>query len=124
MENSLQSVPSSSAAAAAALEAKTLGVSATRYYRPEPSMGFTPYAELWNGRLAMLGIFDLLREKNEPSAISYLELSLFYWQGQWLCQFRSLLNSIGMAKQARPQAKSLEGAAIYLIQDNDLRMGP
>lgn len=37
-------------------EAKTLGVDATRYYRPEPRLGFTPYAELWNGRLAMVGL--------------------------------------------------------------------
>ena len=34
----------------------TLGVNATRYYRPEPRLGFTPYAELWNGRLAMVGL--------------------------------------------------------------------
>lgn len=37
-------------------EIKTLGVNATRYYRPEPRLGFTPYAELWNGRLAMVGL--------------------------------------------------------------------
>ncbi len=37
-------------------ESKTLGVNATRYYRPEPRLGFTPYAELWNGRLAMVGL--------------------------------------------------------------------
>lgn len=60
MENNLKCVPSDSSAAAAALESKTLGVSPTRYYRPEPRMGFTPYAELWNGRLAMLGIFAAL----------------------------------------------------------------
>ena len=60
MENELKSVPSDSNAAVAALETKTLGVSQTRYYRPEPRMGFTPYAELWNGRLAMLGIFAAL----------------------------------------------------------------
>ena len=40
----------------AALEGKTLGVNPTRYYRPEPKLGFTPFAELWNGRLAMVGI--------------------------------------------------------------------
>ena len=34
----------------------TLGVNATRYYRPEPRLGFTPYAELWNGRIAMVGL--------------------------------------------------------------------
>lgn len=56
----MQSVPLDSSAAAAALESKTLGVSATRYYKPEARMGFTPYAELWNGRLAMLGIFGIL----------------------------------------------------------------
>ncbi|MEM6867585.1 MAG: chlorophyll a/b-binding protein [Cyanobacteria bacterium P01_C01_bin.121] len=48
-----------------ALNSKTLGVSPTRYYRPEPRMGFTPYAELWNGRLAMVGfllalVFELV----------------------------------------------------------------
>lgn len=37
-------------------ESTTLGVNATRYYRPEPRLGFTPYAELWNGRLAMVGL--------------------------------------------------------------------
>lgn len=37
-------------------ETKTLGINATRYYRPEPRLGFTPYAELWNGRLAMVGL--------------------------------------------------------------------
>ena len=60
MTKDMQSVPLDSSAAAAALEAKTLGVSATRYYKPEVRMGFTPYAELWNGRLAMLGIFGIL----------------------------------------------------------------
>ncbi|MEL6778608.1 MAG: chlorophyll a/b-binding protein [Cyanobacteria bacterium J06597_16] len=60
MKNNIKSVPSNSRAAAAALDSKTLGVSATRYYKPEPRMGFTPYAELWNGRLAMLGIFGIL----------------------------------------------------------------
>lgn len=58
MKNNLQSVPSDSSVTA--LESKVLGVSATRYYRPEPRLGFTPYAELWNGRLAMLGIFAVL----------------------------------------------------------------
>ena len=37
-------------------DATTLGVNANRYYRPEPRLGFTPYAELWNGRLAMVGL--------------------------------------------------------------------
>ncbi|MEL6350823.1 MAG: hypothetical protein AAFR58_03580 [Cyanobacteria bacterium J06627_28] len=60
MENELQSVSAESAAASAALENKTLGVSATRYYKPEPRLGFTPYAELWNGRLAMVGFFVAL----------------------------------------------------------------
>ncbi|MEO1634259.1 MAG: hypothetical protein AAFS04_04145 [Cyanobacteria bacterium J06631_9] len=60
MENELQSVSAGSAAASAALENKTLGVSATRYYKPEPRLGFTPYAELWNGRLAMVGFFVAL----------------------------------------------------------------
>ncbi|NJM98840.1 MAG: high light inducible protein [Phormidesmis sp. RL_2_1] len=43
-----------------ALESKTLGVNPTSYYRPEPRLGFTPYAELWNGRLAMVGIIIAL----------------------------------------------------------------
>ncbi|MBE9080129.1 hypothetical protein IQ241_23020 [Romeria aff. gracilis LEGE 07310] len=34
---------------------KTLGISVSDYYRPKPQLGFTPYAELWNGRLAMVG---------------------------------------------------------------------
>lgn len=38
------------------VESTKLGVNATRYYRPEPRLGFTPYAELWNGRLAMVGL--------------------------------------------------------------------
>ena len=37
-------------------ESKTLGVDAARYYCPEPRLGFTPYAELWHGRLAMVGL--------------------------------------------------------------------
>ncbi|MEM6451369.1 MAG: high light inducible protein [Cyanobacteria bacterium P01_D01_bin.105] len=40
----------------AALEGKMLGVNPTSYYQPEPRLGFTPFAELWNGRLAMVGI--------------------------------------------------------------------
>ena len=49
----------------AALDSKTFGVNPTSYYRPEPRLGFTPFAELWNGRLAMVGIalalaFELL----------------------------------------------------------------
>ncbi len=43
-----------------AVESKTLGVNPTQYYRPEPRLGFTPYAELWNGRLAMVGIIFAL----------------------------------------------------------------
>ena len=58
MKNDSQSVPLDSSSTA--LDSKILGVSATRYYRPEPRLGFTPYAELWNGRLAMLGIFAAL----------------------------------------------------------------
>lgn len=60
MENEMRSVAAESAAASAALANKTLGVSATRYYKPEPRLGFTPYAELWNGRLAMVGFFVAL----------------------------------------------------------------
>lgn len=53
--------PSSSTALDSdALETKTLGVSPTQYYRPEPRLGFTPFAELWNGRLAMVGIIVAL----------------------------------------------------------------
>ena len=37
-------------------ETTTLGVNTTRYYRPEPRLGFTPYAELWNGRIAMVAL--------------------------------------------------------------------
>ena len=37
-------------------ESTKLGVNAARYYRPEPRLGFTPYAELWHGRLAMVGL--------------------------------------------------------------------
>ncbi len=57
MENQTQVDPSSSEDT---LERKTLGVNPTRYYRPEPRLGFTPYAELWNGRLAMVGIIIAL----------------------------------------------------------------
>jgi len=65
MKNEMQSVALESNAASAALDNKTLGVSATQYYKPEPRLGFTPYAELWNGRLAMVGfvvalVFELL----------------------------------------------------------------
>lgn len=65
MKDQTQTVSSDSSAASAALENKTLGISPTRYYRPEPRLGFTPYAELWNGRLAMVGFvvalaFELL----------------------------------------------------------------
>ncbi len=42
------------------LESKTFGVNPTQYYRPEPRLGFTPYAELWNGRLAMVGVIVAL----------------------------------------------------------------
>lgn len=57
MDNKDQINPSGSAAA---LEGKTLGVNPNRYYRPEPRLGFTPFAELWNGRLAMVGIIVAL----------------------------------------------------------------
>ena len=60
MKSKLKAVPSNSNAATAAMENKTLGVSATRYYQPEPRLGFTPYAELWNGRLAMVGFIVAL----------------------------------------------------------------
>jgi len=60
MKNELQTVSIESEIASDALAKKTLGVSATRYYRPEPRMGFTPYAELWNGRLAMVGFIVAL----------------------------------------------------------------
>ncbi len=65
MKNETPLVPVESNTASAALDNKTLGVSATRYYKPEPRLGFTPYAELWNGRLAMVGfvvalVFELL----------------------------------------------------------------
>lgn len=53
MDNQTQVDSSNSGAA---LDSKTLGVNPTRYYRPEPRLGFTPFAELWNGRLAMVGI--------------------------------------------------------------------
>lgn len=42
------------------LQSKTFGVNPTQYYRPEPRLGFTPYAELWNGRLAMVGVIVAL----------------------------------------------------------------
>ena len=60
MDNEMQAVSAESTAASAALANKTLGVSATQYYKPEPRLGFTPYAELWNGRLAMVGFFVAL----------------------------------------------------------------
>lgn len=60
MKNETQTVSIESNIASEALASKTLGVSPTRYYRPEPRMGFTPYAELWNGRLAMVGFFVAL----------------------------------------------------------------
>ncbi len=60
MKNETPLVPVESNTASAALDNKTLGVSATRYYKPEPRLGFTPYAELWNGRLAMVGFFVAL----------------------------------------------------------------
>ena len=47
-------------AAEATISNKSFGVSPTRYYRPEPRLGFTPYAELWHGRLAMVGFFVTL----------------------------------------------------------------
>ncbi|MEL6262955.1 MAG: chlorophyll a/b-binding protein [Cyanobacteria bacterium J06626_6] len=64
-EDKLKSADLGSNAAVTALNNKTLGVSATQYYKPEPRLGFTPYAELWNGRLAMVGfvialIFELI----------------------------------------------------------------
>ncbi|MBE9064241.1 chlorophyll a/b-binding protein [cf. Phormidesmis sp. LEGE 11477] len=60
MENETKLVPVESNTASTALNSKTLGVSATQYYKPEPRLGFTPYAELWNGRLAMVGFFVAL----------------------------------------------------------------
>lgn len=65
MKNSTETVSIKSEIASSALANKTLGVSATQYYKPEPRLGFTPYAELWNGRLAMVGflvalIFELV----------------------------------------------------------------
>nr|WP_322743763.1 chlorophyll a/b-binding protein [Romeria gracilis] len=30
------------------------------YLNPQPSFGFTPFAELWNGRLAMIGFIAAL----------------------------------------------------------------
>jgi hypothetical protein len=53
-----QSQPASSGSSA--VENKTLGINPTQYYRPEPRLGFTPFAELWNGRLAMVGIIIAL----------------------------------------------------------------
>lgn len=60
MENETKLVPVESNMASTALSHKTLGVSATQYYKPEPRFGFTPYAELWHGRLAMVGFFVAL----------------------------------------------------------------
>ena len=60
MKQDEQTVPLESSIASDALANKTLGVSATRYYKPEPRLGFTPYAELWNGRIAMVGFFIAL----------------------------------------------------------------
>ena len=53
MDNQAQVDSSNSSTA---VESSTLGVNPTQYYRPEPRLGFTPFAELWNGRLAMVGI--------------------------------------------------------------------
>ena len=60
MEQQTQTVSVESDIALKALKNKTLGVSATQYYRPEPRLGFTPYAELWNGRIAMVGFIVAL----------------------------------------------------------------
>ncbi|EDX85988.1 hypothetical protein S7335_3691 [Synechococcus sp. PCC 7335] len=60
MENKTKLVPVESNTTSTELDSKILGVSATRYYKPEPRLGFTPYAELWNGRLAMVGFFVAL----------------------------------------------------------------
>ena len=60
MENKTKLVPAESNTASTELDNKVLGVSATRYYKPEPRLGFTPYAELWHGRLAMVGFFVAL----------------------------------------------------------------
>ncbi|MEL6491853.1 MAG: high light inducible protein [Cyanobacteria bacterium J06621_3] len=60
MKQEPQTVSIESSIASDALARKTLGVSATRYYMPEPRFGFTPYAELWNGRIAMVGFFIAL----------------------------------------------------------------
>jgi hypothetical protein len=49
-----------SSSSGAALDNTTLGINPSRYYRPEPRLGFTPFAELWNGRLAMVGIIVAL----------------------------------------------------------------
>jgi hypothetical protein len=62
MKNQPQAVSAgiSSELSADTLESKTLGINPTQYYRPEPRLGFTPFAELWNGRLAMVGIIIAL----------------------------------------------------------------
>ena len=53
-------VQSENSSVESALKSKTFGVNPTQYYRPEPRLGFTPYAELWNGRLAMVGVIVAL----------------------------------------------------------------
>ena len=53
MDNRTQVEPLDSEAT---LKGKTFGVNPVSYYQPEPRLGFTPFAELWNGRLAMVGI--------------------------------------------------------------------
>ncbi|MGB3572306.1 MAG: chlorophyll a/b-binding protein [Phormidesmis sp.] len=60
MNHETKTVSIESDIASDALDNKMLGISPTRYYRPEPRMGFTPYAELWNGRLAMVGFIVAL----------------------------------------------------------------
>ena len=60
MKQETQTVSVKSSVASDALAKKTLGVSATRYYMPEPRLGFTPYAELWHGRIAMVGFIVAL----------------------------------------------------------------
>ncbi len=64
-QNTINTSNTSAPSASASLESKAFGVNPNRYYRPEPRLGFTPFAELWNGRLAMVGIilalaFELL----------------------------------------------------------------